>query len=215
MNQKARALVFKVAQLASLVAIAPDAASGQAPAGNHGNRAVSEQTAVFAGGCYWGVEAVFKHVRGVREAVSGFAVPGTPPGSAAPTSGHTGYAEAVRLVYDPSRITYAQLLQVFFLVAHDPTEVDRQGPDVGPQYRSVVFVNGEAQRQAAREYVDALTALRLFPRPIATEIAPARSFRPAEDQDYVAHNPDSPYVVAHDLPKLAELRRRFPAWYRE
>lgn len=213
MNHRLRALFRGIAQLASLAAIAPAAASGQASSRNTGGRAASEKTAVFAGGCYWGVESVFEHVRGVRDVVSGFAVPSAAAGSTAPASGHSGYAEAVRVIYDPARVTYAQLLDVFFLVAHDPTEVDRQGPDIGPQYRSVIFVDGEDQRRAARAYLEGLAARGVFPRPIATEVAWVRSFRPAEDQDYVVHNPDSPYVVAYDLPKLAELRRRFPALY--
>jgi peptide-methionine (S)-S-oxide reductase len=213
-NQRLRALIGDVVQLASLAATLPVAAAAQVAGPGSASRTASEATAVFAAGCYWGAESVFEHVRGVRDVVSGFAVPAALAGSAAQANGHAGYAEAVRVVYDPSRVSYAQLLDVFFLVAHDPTEVDRQGPDIGPQYRSVVFVDGEDQRRAARAYLDELTTRKVFPRPITTEIATARSFRPAEDQDYVAHHPDSPYVVAYDRPKLTELRRRFPALYR-
>lgn len=208
MIERLRMRAFAVAQLASLAAIAP--ASGQTPDRHAGNRTGAEETAVFAGGCYWGVESVFEHIRGVRDVIAGFAAPAvSSPGASRPTD-----VEAVRLVFDPSRISYQQLLQVFFLVAHDPTEVGRQGPDIGPEYRSVVFVAGDAQHRLAQGYLAELTTRRTFARPIATEIALARSFRPAPDQDYVARNPTSPYVVAYDLPKLAELRRRFPELYR-
>ena len=180
------------------LAFGPALAAGQAAPGN-------AEVAVFAGGCYWGVEAVFEHLQGVREVTAGFAVP----------AGRGGNVEAVRVVFDPSRITYQQLLEVFFLVAHDPTQVDRQGPDVGPEYRSVVFVTGDAQRRAARQFMDELTSQHTFARAIATEIDLARAFNLAPDQDFVANHPDSPYVVAHDLPKLARLRSRFAALYRE
>jgi peptide-methionine (S)-S-oxide reductase len=167
-----------------------------------------KQTAVFAGGCFWGVEAVFEHVRGVRSAVSGYATPADDP---------KGFAEAVRVEYDPARITYNQLLQVFFLVAHDPTEVDRQGPDVGPRYRSIVFVRGAEDRQIVSAFLDSLRTRRVYAAPIATAIATLRTFRIAEDfhQDFVVRNPRDAYVVINDLPKLAELRRRFPDLYQQ
>jgi peptide-methionine (S)-S-oxide reductase len=168
----------------------------------------SKQTAVFAGGCFWGVEAVFEHLRGVQSATAGYATPEADP---------KGFAEAVRVVYDPDRITYEQLLQVFFLVAHDPTQIDRQGPDVGPRYRSIVFVRGEADRQIVRAALDSLRTSRVYAAPIATEIAALGSFHIAEEfhQDFVMRHPDDAYVVVNDLPKLGELRRRFPALYRE
>ena len=167
-----------------------------------------KQTAVFAGGCFWGVEAVFEHVRGVRSVVSGYASPADDP---------KGFAEAVRVEYDPARLTYHQLLQVFFLVAHDPTEVDRQGPDVGPRYRSIVFVRGDEDRQTVRAFLDSLRTRRVYAAPIATAIATLRTFRIAEDfhQDFVVRHPRDPYVTINDLPKLAELRRRFPDLYQQ
>jgi peptide-methionine (S)-S-oxide reductase len=184
--------------LASLSILLPAALATGAP----------KQTAVFAGGCFWGVEAVFEHLRGVESATSGYATPVGDP---------KGFAEAVRVVYDPDRISYDQLLQVFFLVAHDPTEIDRQGPDVGPRYRSIVFVRGEAERAAVRTALDSLRARRVYSTPIATEVAALRTFRIAEDfhQDYVIHHPQEAYVVINDLPKLAELRRRYPTLYQE
>jgi peptide-methionine (S)-S-oxide reductase len=166
---------------------------------------------VLAGGCYWGVESVFRHVRGVVSATSGYALP------ARPGSVFVQRVEAVRLVYDPARLSYSQILDVFFTVAHDPTELDRQGPDVGPQYRSMVFVDNDRQRNAVRAYVDSLDAARLFPRPIVTEIAALRSFQVVEasQQDYAARHPTDPYIVANDAPKVEALRRRFPRLYRD
>ena len=201
--------MLRAARFATLTLAVSAAASAQAPAPHSVPR---ESTAVFAGGCYWTVEAVFEHVSGVRNVVSGFATPAA-AGAPTPAPRHTGYAEAVRMTYDPSRISYAQLLQVFFLVAHDPTQVDRQGADVGPQYRSVVFASNDDQRQAAQQYVAELTSHGVYSRPIATEIVSTRAFRLAEDQDFIAHNPDSPYATEHVPPLLAELRRRFPALY--
>jgi len=178
-----------------------------------GVRAVAPPAAVavLAGGCYWGVESVFRHVRGVRSATSGFAVPREHRGTDTLPP-----AEAVRIVYDPARISYRRLLAVFFTVAHDPTEVDRQGPDVGPEYRSIVFVAGAEERRIARAVVDSLGAARVFSRPIVTEIATLGSFQTADpaQQDYAARHPTDPYIVANDAPKLRALRRRFPALYR-
>ena len=189
------------ALLVSLVALLPPGAAS-APA-------APRKTVVLAGGCFWGVEAVFEHVRGVQSVTSGYA---TPDGN-----GRKGFAEAVRIVYDPAQIRYAQLLEVFFLVAHDPTQVDRQGPDVGPRYRSIVFVADDDERRIVGGYLDSLRTHGTFTTPIATEIAALRSFRIAEDfhQDYAEHHPQAAYVVVNDLPKLAALRRRFPALYRQ
>lgn len=176
----------------------------------------TERTAVFAGGCFWGVEAVFEHLRGVQSVTSGYAIPVAPTGdSASPV--HRGFAEAVRVVYDPGRISYGRLLRVFFLVAHDPTQVDRQGPDVGPRYRSMVFVGDEDERRIVLSYLDSLRSGRAYAAPIVTEVAALLSFRIAEDfhQDFVMRHPRSAYVVAHDIPKLVELRRRYPDVYQE
>jgi peptide-methionine (S)-S-oxide reductase len=180
--------------------------------------AASTDTAVFAGGCFWGVEAVFEHLDGVSTAVSGYAG-GTvrSPSYELVSSGTTGHAESVLVVYDPSRISYEQLLQVYFTVAHDPTQLNRQGPDVGTQYRSAVFYRTAAQRDAAERYIAKLTAAKVYRNPIVTQVAPLDGFNPAEayHQDYLAHHPHQPYIVINDLPKLKELKRRFPALYRE
>ena len=176
------------------------------------------QTAVFAGGCFWGVEGVFEHVRGVSSAVAGYAGGrGSNPTYEAVSSGRTGHAEAVRVVFDPAQVSYGQLLQVFFTVAHDPTQLNRQGPDRGTQYRSAVFYDGEGQRRAVEAYVDHVTRAGAYDRPIVTQVAPLDVFYPAEDyhQDYMERHPYQPYIVIHDAPKVAALRRRLPELYRE
>jgi peptide-methionine (S)-S-oxide reductase len=175
------------------------------------------QTVVLAGGCFWGVEAVFRHVKGVTEATSGYA------GGSAETAhyelvsdGDTGHAESVRVTFDPAQVTLGQLLQVFFSVAHDPTEVNRQGPDTGTQYRSAIFVSGAAQRRVADAYIAQLDRAKAFPRRIATEVAPLAAFYPAEayHQNYAALHPGNPYIAINDAPKVAHLRELFPALYR-
>ena len=185
--------------------------------GHWPQRAPVEATAVFAGGCFWGVEAVFEHMRGVHSATSGYAG-GTVanPSYEEVSSGRTGHVETVRVVYDPSRITYRQLLEVFFTVAHDPTQRDRQGPDVGPQYRAVVFIQTAEQREIAEAYVTELGSANVFRKPIVTEINPLEFFYPAEayHQDYAAHHPTDPYIVFNDLPKLRHLRNAYPNLYR-
>lgn len=176
-----------------------------------------QQTAVVAGGCFWGIQAVFAHLRGVIRSTSGYS-----GGSAATAtyekvcSGKTGHAEAVEVVYDPSQITYGKLLQVLFSVAHDPTELNRQGPDVGTQYRSAIFYKSEEQKRIAVAYVDQLNQAKVFPRPIATQIVALDAFYAAEEyhQDYVEHNPNNMYIVINDLPKVAQLRKQFPELYR-
>jgi len=178
--------------------------------------AAGPQTVVLAGGCFWGVEAVFKHVKGVTEATSGYA-----GGSAATaqyelvSEGNTGHAESVRVTFDPAQVSLGQLLQVFFSVAHDPTEVNRQGPDTGTQYRSAIFVTGAAQRRVADAYVAQLDAAKVFPRRIATQVATLQAFYPAEayHQNYAALHPHNPYIVINDAPKVAHLRELFPALY--
>jgi peptide-methionine (S)-S-oxide reductase len=178
--------------------------------------AKGQATAVFSGGCFWGVDAVFKHVKGVTSATSGYA------GGASKTAqyelvstGATGHAESVRVVYDPSQITYGQLLRVFFSVAHDPTELNRQGPDVGTQYRSAIFYADPDQQRVAKAYIAQLQAAKSFSQPIVTELAPLNTFYAAEDyhQDYLAHHPENMYIVINDLPKLAQLKKQFPDLY--
>ena len=178
--------------------------------------AASSDTAVFAGGCFWGVEAVFEHLKGVSSATSGYAGGSAPsPSYDQVSSGATGHAEAVQVVYDPSQISYDQLLQVFFAVAHDPTQLNRQGPDVGTQYRSAVFYRNAAQRQATESYVAKIRQARLYRGAIVTEVAPLQAFYAAEayHQDYLVRRPTQPYIVINDAPKLEHLRRQFPALY--
>ena len=170
----------------------------------------------LAGGCYWGVEAVFEHVRGVRSVVSGFARPAGDTTVAGRKLRHTTFVETVRIDYDPEKVSYATLLEVFFMIAHDPTQVDRQGPDVGPQYRSMVFVNDARQTQAVDSIIGGLRTSRTYPSPIVTEIAVLDRFREAgeDQQDYVVKNPQAPYVRNHDIPMLVKLQRTYPALYR-
>jgi peptide-methionine (S)-S-oxide reductase len=180
------------------------------------NSQAKEQVAVFAGGCFWGIEAVFEHVRGVKDVTVGYS------GGTAKTasyelvsSGRTGHAEAVRIVYDPLQVSYDQLLKVFFYVAHDPTELNRQGPDTGTQYRSVIFYTSEEQKRQAQGFIDRLNQTKVYNRPIVTQVTALASFYQAEayHQDYVVHHPDAPYIVTHDLPKVANLRTKFPDLY--
>ncbi len=189
----------------------PAAALDQAPAGG-------DAVAVFAGGCFWGVQAVFEHIKGVKSATSGYAG-GTvrSPSYEDVSSGETGHAESVRVVYDPAVVSYGELLRVFFSVVHDPTQLNRQGPDVGPNYRSAIFYVNDEQKRLAQAYIDQLTKAKVFPRPIVTQVAPLHGFYPAEayHQDYALHHPDNPYIVINDAPKVANLRKEFPALYRE
>lgn len=174
-------------------------------------------TAVFAGGCFWGIEAVFEHVKGVTRAVSGFAG-GRPksPSYEDVSSGTTGHAESVEVIFDPSQVTFGKLLEIFFSVAHDPTEKDRQGPDVGTQYRSAVFYTSDEQRRITNAYIAQLTKAKVYGGPIVTEVAPLRAFYPAEayHQHYAMLHPDSPYIATYDLPKVAALKARYPELYR-
>jgi peptide-methionine (S)-S-oxide reductase len=171
-------------------------------------------TVVVAGGCFWGVQAVFQHVKGVVAATSGYSggtVAG--PGYDQVSTGTTGHAEAVRVVFDPAQVSYETLLDVFFSVAHDPTELNRQGPDVGTQYRSAIFFTNPAQHQATAKYVSALDKSGRYKRPIVTQIAALKGFYVAEahHQDYATLHPDAPYIVYNDAPKIADLHRRYPA----
>jgi len=177
-----------------------------------------QEVAVLAGGCFWGIEAVFEHVKGVINSESGYS------GGAAATadyekvsSGRTGHAEAVRVTYDPSQVSYGQLLKVFFSVAHDPTELNRQGPDVGTQYRSAIFYANEDQKRIAQAYIAQLNESKAFDRPIATQITPLEAFYPAEayHQDYLANHPDQPYIVINDIPKVENLKKQLPELYKE
>ncbi|MDD2699938.1 MAG: peptide-methionine (S)-S-oxide reductase MsrA [Sideroxydans sp.] len=179
--------------------------------------APAEQTAVFAGGCFWGVDAVFKHVKGVNNVVSGYA-----GGSAATahynlvSRGDTGHAESVLVSYDPDKISYRKLLEVFFSVAHNPTQLNYQGPDHGTQYRSAIFYTNAEQQQAAQSYIGQLSAARTYPDPIVTQVVPLQKFYPAEDyhQNYFELHPYQPYIMFHDKPKVEQLRKRFPDLYR-
>lgn len=180
------------------------------------NPTTSLQTAVFAGGCFWGVDAVFKHVKGVAGVESGYAGGAADKASYdAVSSGRTGHAEAVRVRFNPAQVSYQQLLQVFFLVAHDPTQLNRQGPDVGSQYRSAIFFADPEQHKTATDLIKKLTAERTFGKPVVTQIAALQQFYPAEQyhQNYLALHPTQPYIVINDLPKIEHLRRQFPDLY--
>ena len=218
-----RALAVSVAALllASLRADAgaQEAAPRTVPAPAQDERAAStgSATAVFAGGCFWGVQGVFQHVKGVTNAVSGYA------GGQKETAqyervgtGRTGHAEAVQITYDPRVISYGRLLQIFFSVAHDPTQLNRQGPDEGPQYRSAIFPGSSEQASIAKTYIDQISQARTFARPIVTKIEPGAAFYPAEPyhQDFLTRHPDHPYIVIHDLPKVKDLQQLFPDVYR-
>lgn len=190
-----------------------EAAPGVPPAALVEPAQGARETAVLAGGCFWGVEAVFEHVKGVTDVRSGFAGGNPKAGNyAAVSSGKTGHAEAVRIAFDPRQVNYADLLRIYFAVAHDPTEVNRQGPDVGTQYRSAIFPQSPAQAKVARAYIAQLQKARMFAKPIATRIESGR-FVEAEayHQDFMARNPRHPYVVIHDRPKLAALKSQFPS----
>jgi len=176
------------------------------------------QTAVLAGGCFWGVQGVYQHVRGVRKVLSGYAG-GTKATADYHTvsRGDTGHAESVEISFDPKEVSYGEILQIFFSVVHDPTQLDRQGPDRGTQYRSNIFFVDDAQRKLAQAYILQLDKTRLFGRPIVTRVDPLEGFYPAEvyHQDFLINNPDSPYIVINDLPKIENFQRLFPALYRD
>ena len=175
--------------------------------------APKSETAVLAGGCFWGVEWVFEHVKGVKDVVSGYA--GGSAKDAHYEAADSGHAEAVRITYDPAQVSYAQLLQVFFTVAHDPTEVNRQGPDVGPSYRSAIFPQSPDQARFAKAFIGRLTAAHVFKKPIATKIENG-GFFPAEEyhQHFAEKHPSYPYIVVNDRPKVAALQKRFPSLWK-
>jgi peptide-methionine (S)-S-oxide reductase len=186
----------------------PDAAVDIPPSAAQG-----KQTAVLAGGCFWGVEAVFEHLKGVTNVVSGFA--GGDKSTAhyeTVSTGTTGHAESVKITYDPSQITYGQLLKVYFSVAHDPTELNRQGPDTGTQYRSAIFYMNDDQKRVAEAYIQQLENAKVFSRRIVTQVVPFRGFYAAESyhQHFLDRNPNNPYIVYNDLPKLQQLKKQYP-----
>jgi peptide-methionine (S)-S-oxide reductase len=175
--------------------------------------AAGKETAVFAGGCFWGTQAVFERVKGVLDTTAGYS------GGSASTATYnqvvtekTGHAESVQVIYDPSQITYGQLLRIFFSVVHDPTELNRQGPDVGPSYRSAIFYADAEQMRIAKAYIAQLDAAKVFPKPIVTQLNPLKGFYSAEDyhQDYALKNPTNPYIKICDLPKISALKQQFP-----
>jgi peptide-methionine (S)-S-oxide reductase len=177
-----------------------------------------QETAVLSGGCFWGVQAVFEHTRGVLSATSGYA--GGDADSAhyeIVSTGKTGHAESVKVVYDPSQITYGQILMVFFSVAHNPTELNKQGPDWGTQYRSSIFYSDEEQKKIAEAYIAQLDSAKIYPQKIVTKVVPLQGFYAAEGyhQDYLKHHPNNPYIVINDQPKLTDLRKQFPELYHE
>jgi peptide-methionine (S)-S-oxide reductase len=188
---------------------ANDAALAQSP---------GKQTAVFAGGCFWGTQGVFERVKGVIATTAGYA------GGSASTATYdqvttetTGHAESVKVVYDPSKITYGQLLRVFFSVAHDPTQLNRQGPDEGTSYRSAIFYSSDEQRKISQDYIAQLDAAHVFSKPIVTQVTPLKGFYDAESyhQDYALHNPDNPYILVCDRPKIAALKAEFPELFQD
>ena len=218
MNRAAALLIAAAFVLAPQAVFAETAVKLPAPA-TEAPAAAGLETAVIAGGCFWGIQAVYQHVKGVSNAVSGYA--GGAPNDAdysAVSSGRTGHAEAVKITFDPKQVSYGTILQIFFSVAHDPTTLNRQGPDSGPQYRSEIFPQSEAQAKTAKDYVAQLDAAKAFKRPIVTKTATMKAtFFPAEayHQDYATLHPYQPYIVVNDAPKVANLKTTFPQLWRE
>src|ERR1051325_7648476 len=213
--------LVSIAPIAVLLLTAANAPRAEARSSYHAtltHASNGDQVIVFSGGCFWGVQAVFQHVKGVTAAVSGYA-----GGDAASahydrvSEGNTGHAESVRVTFDPAQVSYGQLLQVFFGVAHDPTQLNYQGPDHGPQYRSAIWYTTAEQKTAAEAYVAQLMRMKVFPRPIVTKIAPLANFYPAEGyhQDYATLHPHQPYIMIHDAPKIARFKKQLPDLYRE
>jgi peptide-methionine (S)-S-oxide reductase len=207
--------VLAVAAAASLLFLGPVPASSNFPDPPAESQTAKPETrtAVLAGGCFWGVEGVFERLRGVVDVASGYSGGDEKTAKYESVSmGNTGHAESVRIVYDPSRISYGTLLKVFFSVAHDPTQLNFQGPDVGTQYRSAIFYATEEQKRVAEEYIRALDKSGVFKNKIVTQVVPLKEFYPAEDyhQDFMVRNPDYPYIVYWDLPKIANLEKEYP-----
>jgi len=223
-----RSANFAKGALAALILAAAGAAFWQSPAISAEDAVVipppavdekatsGTQKAIFAGGCFWGVQGVFQHVKGVTKAVSGYAG-GEKDTAVYETvgSGRTGHAESVEITYEPSKVTYGQLLQVYFSVAHNPTQLNYQGPDSGTQYRSTIFAENEAQKKIAQSYIAQLDQAKVFAEPIVTTLETGKTFYPAENyhQDFLTLNPTYPYIVYNDLPKVANLKKLFPAIY--
>jgi peptide-methionine (S)-S-oxide reductase len=207
------ALVIFVGRGASAAVMAPSAEVGGGLAA-----AAGEEVAIFSGGCFWGVQAVFQHMKGVTSAVSGYTGGSVKnPSYEQVSTGTTGHAESVRVTFDPSKVSYADLLRVFFSVATDPTELNYQGPDHGTQYRSVLWYATDAQKGIAKAYIDQLTKAKTYPNKIVTEVKPAQDFYNAEGyhQDYETLHPDNGYIAINDAPKVANLKKLFPALYRD
>jgi peptide-methionine (S)-S-oxide reductase len=201
------------AQVAESVVVLPDPVVDASLAAKS-----AKQIAVVAGGCFWGTQLVFQHVKGVKSVISGYSggVSNSPDYEQV-SLGKTGHAESVKIVFDPAKLSYGQLLKVFFSVAHDPTQLDRQGPDVGSQYRSIIFYADEEQKRIAEAYITQLEQAKLFPRPIVTQVAPLKAFYTAEiyHQSYATFHRDDPYVAVNDTPKLEYLRQGFPDLYKK
>ena len=206
-------LVCTPAMAAEGSTVLPDAAVDAPLAAKPG-----KQTAVVAGGCFWGIQLVFQHVRGVKNASSGY-TGGTvaSPEYEEVGKGKTGHAESVKIIFDPAQVTYGQLLKVFFSVAHDPTQLNRQGPDTGTQYRSMVFYADDEQKRIVEAYIAQLEQAKSFPRAIVTEVVPLKAFYPAEiyHQNYASFHPDDPYIAINDAPKVEHLRQQLPALYKK
>lgn len=227
-NTKNRSIGFVRGALAALALAAAGAAFWLTPAVSAEDAVVipppaldekaasGSETAIFAGGCFWGVQGVFQHVKGVSQAVSGY-TGGAKDDAVYETvgTGRTGHAESVEITYDPSKVTYGQLLQVYFSVAHNPTQLNFQGPDSGTQYRSTIFAENDTQKKIAQGYIDQLDKAKLYAAPIVTTIETGKTFYPAENyhQDFLTLNPTYPYIVYNDLPKVANLKQLFPALY--
>jgi peptide-methionine (S)-S-oxide reductase len=212
--------VHRCAPFLALTMLACSGLRGQVPEYSGADQLASgsgKEMAVLAGGCFWGVDAVFRHVRGVKDVSSGYSGGESSTAEYEEVStGRTGHAESVKIVFDPSKVTYAQLLRVFFSVATDPTQLNRQGPDVGTQYRSVIFYATDQQKEVAQNYIAQLTKAGVYRGPIVTEVVPLKHFYEAESyhQDYLARNTDNPYIIYNDLPKLRALKKEFPRLYK-
>jgi peptide-methionine (S)-S-oxide reductase len=222
MNRSLLSRVFAAALAAAAIAgfsanAAEEAVAIPAPALDTPSTAASE-TAILAGGCFWGVQGVFQHTKGVTSAVSGYAGGKVKsPSYEQVSGGDTGHAESVKVTFDPKQISYGQILRIYFSVAHDPTQLNRQGPDRGTQYRSAIFTTSETQAKVAAAYIAQLDKAKVYGKPIVTAVAPAGTFWTAEayHQDYATKHPDNPYIARNDLPKIANLKRMFPRQYRD